>query len=149
MLKPPMFSTSMPEDTPQQYLHRARMFRDAAIRMPDYSNGEQFWPKYALLTHAIELALKAFVRHSIAGSAQKRKEPSQHDLQGWHEQAIQNGLQREPVTEENIAVLNRLHMSYFSRYPQRPSAPIPDASAIADSTVDELITAFTQHINPR
>jgi hypothetical protein len=36
------------------------MFRAAAMGLPDYSNGEQFLPKYALLTHAIELSLKAF-----------------------------------------------------------------------------------------
>ena len=28
------------------------------MQMADYVNGEQFWPKCALLTHAIELALK-------------------------------------------------------------------------------------------
>ncbi len=50
----------------QQYLHRARMFRAAAMRLSDYSYGEQFLPKYALLTHAIELSLKAFALHSAS-----------------------------------------------------------------------------------
>ena len=29
------------------------------MRLPDYSNADVYWPKYALLTHAIELSLKA------------------------------------------------------------------------------------------
>jgi hypothetical protein len=49
-MKPPIFSMTPTGDTAQQYLHHARMFRDAALKLPDYSNGEQFWPKYALLT---------------------------------------------------------------------------------------------------
>jgi hypothetical protein len=36
------------------------MFRRAAGELPDYFSSEQYWPKYALLTHAIELSLKAF-----------------------------------------------------------------------------------------
>ena len=40
------------------------MFRQAAGGLPSYSNGEPFWPAYALLTHAIELSLKAFFRYS-------------------------------------------------------------------------------------
>ena len=62
---PPISSVRPTGSGPQQYLHRARMFRDAATELPDYRNGEQFWPKYALLTHAIELSLKAFARHSV------------------------------------------------------------------------------------
>lgn len=58
----PIFSAQPSGNIAQQYLHRARMFRDAARQLPDYSNGEQYWPKYALLTHAFELSLKAFAQ---------------------------------------------------------------------------------------
>jgi hypothetical protein len=59
-MKPPIFAARPIGNAAQQYMHRARMFRDAAIKLPDYSSAEQYWPKYALLTHAIELALKSF-----------------------------------------------------------------------------------------
>jgi hypothetical protein len=84
-MKPPLFSARPTGNVAQQYLHRARMFRDAAMRLPDYSNAEQYWPKYALLTHAIELSLKAFAQHSIQkGMPPPDKEPRQHDLLGWY-----------------------------------------------------------------
>ena len=64
------------------------MFRDAATALPDYSNSEQYWPKYALLTHAIELSLKAFADYSVATGKPPGKEPKQHDLSGWYQLAL-------------------------------------------------------------
>jgi hypothetical protein len=72
------------------------MFRDAAVQLPDYRNGEQFWPKYALLTHAIELSLKAFAQYSAQNGKPAAKEPGQHDLAGWYRLALQYGLSDEP-----------------------------------------------------
>jgi hypothetical protein len=132
-----------------QYLHRARMFRDAAMPLPDYLNGEQYWPKYALLTHAIELALKAFAQHSVKNGKPPGNDPKQHDLLGWCRLALQYGLADEPGVAGNLDLLNQLHLTHYTRYPQdRPSA-VPDASLIADTTVDHLIFTFTQSINPR
>ncbi len=68
------------------------MFREAAISLPDYANGEQYWPKYALLTHAIELSLKAFADYSVVEGKPPGKEPKQHDLTGWYALAIYYGL---------------------------------------------------------
>lgn len=148
-MKPPIFSIRPIGDGAQQYLHRARMFRDAAIKLPDYSNGEQYWPKYALLTHAIELSLKAFARHSIQNGKSPGKEPKQHDLRGWYQLALQYGLPDDPSVADNIDLLNELHLTHYTRYPQDWITPVPDASTIADSTVDHLISTFTQSINPR
>jgi len=144
-----MFSISPAGNMAQQYLHRARMFRDAAIPLPDYLNGEQFWPKYALLTHAIELSLKAFAQHSVENGKPPGKEPKQHDLLGWYQLALEYGLPDEPSVADNLDVLNQLHLTHYTRYPQNRSAAVPDASVIADTTVDHLIVTFTQSINPR
>jgi hypothetical protein len=123
--------------------------REAAVRLPDYSNGEQFWQKYALLTHAIELALKAFVRHAIELGKPAVKEPKQHDLVGWYRLAIHYGVPENPDVAENVALLNELHETYFTRYPQSRSKPVPSADIIADNTVDYLIFMTTQAVNPR
>src|SRR5438270_489035 len=147
-MKLPIFPQLSGGETPQEYMHRARQFREAAMSLPDYKGGEQFWPKYALLTHAIELALKAFVRHSARGQTLDFKEPKQHDLNGWYQLALQYGLADKPGIAENIGLLNELHFNHYTRYPQNPSMPVPDASIIADSTVDELMFVFTQVINP-
>jgi hypothetical protein len=147
--KPPMFSMRPAGNMPQQYLHRARMFRDAAMRLPDYSNADVYWPKYALLTHAIELSLKAFAQHSVESGARPGKEPKQHDLIGWYRLALEYGLPDQPGVMDNIDLLNQLHLTHYTRYPQNRTSSVPDASVIADSTVDHLIFAFTQSINPR
>lgn len=143
-----MFSARPAGNRAQQYLHRARMFRDAAMRLPDYSNAEQYWPKYALLTHAIELALKAFARHSVENRAPAGKEPKQHDLVGWYRLALDYGLPDQPGVADNVALLNELHLTHYTRYPQERGNSVPDASIIADRTVDHLIFIFTQSINP-
>ncbi len=118
------------------------------MRLPDYSNAEQYWPKYALLTHAIELALKAFARHSVENRAPAGKEPKQHDLVGWYRLALDYGLPDQPGVADNVALLNELHLTDYTRYPQERGNSVPDASIIADRTVDHLIFIFTQSINP-
>ncbi len=45
----------------------------------------------ALLTHAIELALKAFAFHCV-GHSPIANEPGQHDLVGWYKLAVSYGL---------------------------------------------------------
>jgi hypothetical protein len=117
--------------------------------MADYVNGKQFWPKYALLTHAIELALKAFVHHSAPAGLPRGTEPKQHDLSGWYQLAVTYGLSSDPSIEENVEYLNDLHRVHYMRYPQRPSRPVPDLSIIADATVDHLLDHITVVIAPR
>jgi hypothetical protein len=146
-MRPPIFGARPDGNTARQYMHRARMFRAAAMRLVDYSNAEPNWPKYALVTHAIELALKAFALHCVEKGASPAEEPKQHDLVGWYLLAVKYGLPDDPDIEENIGLLNQLHLTHYTRYPQNKVAPNVDA--IADSTVDHLIFTFTQVINPR
>jgi hypothetical protein len=148
-MKPPVFSSVQPDETPTQYMHRARQFRRAAMQMADYVNGEQFWPKYALLTHAIELALKAFVNHSTSSGIPSGKKPKQHDLLGWYQLAVDYGLPRDSGIEGNVDYLNELHRIHYMRYPQRGSKPVPDLSVIADATADHLLDQITLVTNPR
>ena len=149
-MKPAMFWQPLTGNQAQQYLHRAWMFRDAAISLPDYAHAQQNWPKYALLTHAIELSLKAFADHSVAtGKPPPAKKLKQHDLIGWYKLALKYGLRDEPGVAENIDILNELHLTHYTRYPQHRATPIPGASVIASSTVEHLISAVTKAVNPR
>lgn len=148
-MKAPIFSQPLTGNKAQDYLHRARMFRDAATPLVNYWNAEPYWPKYALLTHAIELSLKAFAHHSVAIGKPPGNEPKQHDLSGWYKLALQYGLPDEPGVAENIDILNELHLHHYTRYPQHRATSIPDASVIADFTVEHLISTFTRSINPR
>jgi hypothetical protein len=145
---PSIFSTVQPDATPLQYMHRARMFRDAAQEMENYRSNEQNWPKYALLCHAAELALKAFVNLAVAkGGTLPALPPHNHDLLGRYQLAVQFGLECSAQIEEEVSLLNELHRNHFMRYPQLQSKPLPDLS-FADSTVEHLISVITPFTNP-
>jgi hypothetical protein len=151
-MKPTIYPPMPGGTLAQQYLHRARMFHAAATDPPlsDYRNGEPFWPKYALLTHAIELSLKAFHHYSVEkGKSPPAKEPKQHDLVRWYLLAVDYGLPKELTMIEYCAILNELHLGHLTRYPQAREKPIPNASIIAEEAVDHLISTLTPIINPR
>jgi hypothetical protein len=149
-MEPPHFASAQPDGTPMQFMHRARQFRRAAMPpMPDYESAGPFWPKYALLTHAIELALKAFVAKSATAGIPAGKEPKQHDLLGWYQLAVVYGLAHDPRIEENVDYLSELHRIHYMRYPQRSSKPVPNLSVIADETADRLLDQIMPVTNPR
>ena len=77
------------------------------------------------------------------------KQPGNHDLIGWYRLAVDYGLKPDAEVQEHIALLNELHETHFSRYPQNRTVPLPDPSVIADSTVDHLILRFSEYVNPR
>jgi hypothetical protein len=112
----PIFVITPTGTKAQQYLLRARQFRNAAGDLPDSRNGEQNWPRYALLMHAMELALKAFAFH-FAGDGPIVNEPTHHDLMGWYKVAVSYGLEDERTVSENVSVLHELHKIHFLRYP--------------------------------
>ena len=133
-MKPPMFSPPSGGSKPQQYLHRARMFKHAAINLPNYVNGEQNWPAYALFLHVCELSLKAFCDKSS-------ERASNHDLQGWYQIALRCGLPADQRIAEYIGILAKIHIDHYTRYPNNRNTPIPDLSNIAGEVAEWLIAA--------
>jgi hypothetical protein len=148
-MRPPICPMNRSGNEAQQILHRARMFRDATTELVAYTNAEQNWPRYALLLHAIELALKAFAKQCEMQGSQLGKPPSNHDLEAWYHLAIQDGLKGDRRIAQNIKHLTDLHFTHFARYPQDRSILVPDLSVLADETVEYLINTITQTVNPR
>lgn len=144
-MKPPIFSSPSVGTKSQQYLHRARMFRSAAVWLPAYVNSEQNWPAYALLLHACELALKAFCDQCAANETPSARAPN-HDLQGWYRIALQYGLPADPHVADGIDILAELHASHYMRYPDTQKTAIPDISIVANDVVDRLILAVSPSI---
>ncbi len=147
-MKPPIFSTPPTGSKPQQCLHLARMFREAALALPAYVNAEVNWPTYALLLHACELALKAFCDQSVANGKPSARAPN-HDLKGWYTIALQHGLPVDQHVESGIDILAELHSNHYTRYPDNRRTQPPDISDIADEVVDWLIHAVSGLINQR
>lgn len=132
----------------QQYLHRARMFRGAAIGLPDYAGAETNWPAYALMLHACELALKAFCDQSVANGQPSAARVPNHDLQGWYNLALRYGLAADPHIADCVDVLAEIHASHYTRYPGNPNIRPRDLS-ITNDVVDALIAAASLLIHPR
>jgi hypothetical protein len=147
-MKAPMFSQPPTGTMPQQYMHLARMFREAAVYLPAYVNGGVNWPAYALLLHACELALKAFCDQSVATGKPSARAPN-HDLKGWYALARQYGLPADQHIAEAIDILTELHAKHYARYPDNRKAPIPDISNVADTVVDWLISTISPMVQQR
>jgi hypothetical protein len=147
----PIFSTGASGSQAQQYLRRGMHFRDTAMPLASYVNGETNWPRIALLTHAIELALKAYVLHAVQSGSHPAptRPPANHDLEGWYQIAVDFGLPHNVSLSEGVAVLNSLHEPHFARYPQSPIRPVPDLSVIPDQVVEHLMSECVPVIFPR
>jgi hypothetical protein len=148
-MRPPIFPMNHSGNEAQQFMHRARMFRDAATELVAYTSSEQNWPRYALLLHACELALKGFLKQCEMRGAQLGKEPHNHDLKGWYELAVQHGLKGDPQIAQYITDLTDLHFTSYPRYPQARATPVRDLSIIAAETTQYLIDTITPITNPR
>jgi hypothetical protein len=143
--QPPIFPPPPSGSKPQQYLHLARMFGNAARALPAYVGPEQNWPAYALLLHACELALKAFCDQSVANGQPSTRAPN-HDLQGWYQIAVQYGLPADPHVADGIDLLADLHASHYTRYPDNRKIRVFDISNVAHEVVDRLIEAISPSI---
>src|ERR1039458_718336 len=80
-MKPTIFRATPHPFGPQRYLARGRQFRRVAMHLADMDGPEPNWPKYFLVTHAIELAIKAYIisREGIGAPAPAMKPPADHD----------------------------------------------------------------------
>jgi len=94
--------------------------------MVDIPNGRPNWPKYTLLMHAIELALKAaIVSYGERGKEKPQlPQPGNHDLSALYAYAVAYGLKpRQNITDE-LPHLSELHVMHYARYPQVPVRPV-------------------------
>lgn len=150
-MRPPLFPVQTGGSEAKQYLHRGMQFRDAARPLAGYVNGQLNWPRVSLLTHAVELALKAFVLHVVDSGQQPAptKPPSNHDLEAWYRLAVTYGLPDDAQLAEGITVLNDLHRPHFARYPQSATFAVRGIEIIPDQVVEHLIEALMPVIFPR
>jgi hypothetical protein len=122
------------------------MYRDQAIDMPDIVNGQPNWPRYFLLAHAAELAIRSFLVFAKSNTSARAagKEPGDHDLSGLYEYACKLGLKSNPQVLSELPYLSDIHKNYIARYPRSPGQ-ISLASAFHDA-VEHLLTDTWQHI---
>lgn len=147
-MKSPMYNVATRGTATQQYLGLARMFRQAAIDLPAYVNGQVNWPRYALISHAIELVLKAFA-HFFDHDPSTGARAANHYLVGWYNIALRYGLPENETIAQHIDVLNVLHQRHYMRYPSDQQLNVPSIANISDDAVDYLVDQLTHLMNRR
>lgn len=121
------------------YLGDAEGYLSAARQLDEHAG--QFSPKYFLLCHAIELALKAFIL--AMGGTEKETRKIKHDLTAAWSRAVALGLQ--PKNAEFSGIVERLakpHKDYSFRYGKSWTHILP-RSDLFEAAVSDLINDVT------
>ncbi|WGD52383.1 hypothetical protein QA641_00030 [Bradyrhizobium sp. CB1650] len=131
----------------QELLARARQYRAVAMALVDIDNGRPNWPKYTLLFHAIELALKAAIVSYGERSVPKPScpQPGNHDLSALYDYATAYGLIRRREIVDDLPHISELHVIHYARYPQvpvRPVALISQYDDLADMILNDVSDAL-------
>lgn len=109
---------------------------------------EPNWPKNFLLTHAIELALRAFlIFYKERGGRLPGRDPAAHDLVGLYEQAVRCGLPRSKLVTKDLRHISELHETQYARYPRAEARPVAMISQY-DDLADELFSEIAEAIGP-
>jgi hypothetical protein len=118
-MKPPIFPPLTSPLPSLDWHARARMYRDQVLGMPDIVNGQPNWPRYFLLAHAAELAIRAVLVHAkTAGGRTAGQEPGNHDLAALYAHACTLGLKSNPKVLDELQYLSEIHKNHVARYPK-------------------------------
>ncbi|MFY9955234.1 hypothetical protein [Bradyrhizobium sp.] len=133
-----------------EYIARAELFRRSAINMVDMTGAQLNWPKYFLLGHTVELALKAVTIsfEERTGRMPVDPMPANHDLLGYYRAAVQAGMRQLPFDVEGILQgLAELHKDQYARYPKE-RRPMMTATYF-DDTTDQILLAASDMVRSR
>ena len=113
-------------------------FHELAERPPQLS-----WPRYFLLCHSIELALKAYLA-KFGATVEQLKCDFGHKLDELVDEAVKQGLPLTTTTQEAIKHLNKAHTDFRHRYPGEGPVYIIEQFIPA---ADELLNAVSVEVH--
>ena len=113
--------------------------RAATKRPPD-------WPRCFLLSHSIELTLKAFLAARGKTSVQLREEFG-HDLKKLLKEATKRGLVIGSDARDDIALLKKAHNHHWARYPKEDGFPVVVIEEF-EKTASELLEQVRKTLYP-
>jgi hypothetical protein len=105
------------------------------------------WPRYFLLSHSIELALKTFLA-AHGCSAEKLRKKFGHDLEKLLKEADTHGLVLSPQAHEDIEFLHTAHNNHWARYPKEDGTLIIVVIEEFEKTATELLEQVDKAIYP-
>jgi hypothetical protein len=94
-------------------------YRDLPLRLPPQS-----WPRYLMLCHAVELALKAYLLHHGAKPSELKAKAVRHSINELLTRATNIGLLLSPAVQSDIRLLHEAHEKYWHRYPMEEAKPV-------------------------
>jgi hypothetical protein len=100
-----------------EYLAYAEQFYYSFYKLPDLLPSIS-WPRYFLLCHSIELALKAYLAKLGATPQHLKQWERGHKLDKLVTEAVEKGLHLTPETQELIRALAEAHAKFWHRYPR-------------------------------
>jgi hypothetical protein len=98
------------------------------------------WPRYFLLCHSIELALKAYLAKLGATPKQLRQLDRRHNLNKLVTEAVEKGLHQTPETQKGIKALTEAHAKFWHRYPR-------DDGKVEVFVIEQFIPAAHELLN--
>ena len=127
------------------FFGRAIQFQRAFGELPEPDFPPHDWPRYFMLCHAIELALKAYLAHK--GATYGQLKGFGHDLRELLINATQKGLSLTAPTQRGIDILNQAHSKFWHRYPTPEGGPwgFPTIGQFAGAA-RELIEEVDKHL---
>jgi hypothetical protein len=130
------------------YLIYADQFYDAFNELgPDHLHPSISWPRYFLLCHAVELALKAYLLSRGASWKEVTTRDIRHNFNKLLDEAVNKGLPLAPETQGRIRNLAETHSEFSHRYPKKEDGTL-EVPVIAQSirAAHELITAVHDEV---
>jgi hypothetical protein len=82
------------------------------------------WPRYFLICHAIELALKAYVGARRALTQHELRAEFGYGFAKLLTEAVSLGLALRPDTVRKLALLDEAHKAYWAHYPRESGDPV-------------------------
>jgi hypothetical protein len=151
----PSRAAFMSEAYPQNILiydliHRAEEFNTAYHSLGRVTKrGGPDWTRYFLLSHSIELTLKAFLALYGKTSVELRsKKNFGHGLNKLLTEAVKRGLVIGPLARRDIELLDKAHNNHWARYPMEEGGPVVLIDEEIEKTALELLEQVRKAIYP-
>jgi hypothetical protein len=109
---------------PGDHLNFAQDFYRAFHAIPR-DHPPRSWPRYFMLCHAAELALKAYLFSQGAKPKELRAHDVRHSLKELLKRATSKGLSLSAKAQTDIGLLDQAHKEFWNRYPKEDwTAPV-------------------------
>jgi HEPN domain-containing protein len=112
-------------------------FHDLPRRHPPQS-----WPRYFMLCHAVELALKAYLFYRGKTPKELKAPKIRHSLKELLTEATNAGLLLSTSAQNDILLMDEAHEEFWHRYPKEDSKPVYTIEQF-DSPARELLDAVS------